>query len=164
MFQHEGENKPYVVFGVTYALLDFSSVFEKPIKNAIIIETGGMKGRGKELTRKELHETLKNNFGIDRVYSEYGMTELMSQFYSDGDEWFRPNGFARVYVRDLNDPFVIHDRGSGVLNIIDLGNIDTCCFVATNDVGELDKDGHFKVLGRLDNSDIRGCNLLYTGS
>ena len=153
-----------ILFGVTYALLDLADTLSfNPERRITIIETGGMKGRKKELTRNEVHQVLCKKFGVTAVRSEYGMTELMSQFYSYVDGLFMPSPSAKVLVRELNDPFSVRTHGVGGLNIIDLGNFETCSFVETKDQGQVYKDGSFKVIGRLDNSDIRGCNLLYTG-
>lgn len=149
---------PKLLIGVSYALLDMLS--QNPIvKNTLIMETGGMKGRRKEMTRAELHEHLKKGFQVDEIWSEYGMTELMSQAYGKNG-YFRFPPWANVLIRDINDPFqTVSDGKSGGINIIDLANIDTCCFIETMDLGR--KDGEqFEVLGRFDNSDIRGCNLM----
>jgi hypothetical protein len=128
----------------------------------IVMETGGMKGRRKEMIREELHEEIKKGFNVQNVHSEYGMTELLSQAYSKNNGLFRPSDTMRVFTRDINDPLsILPPTGKlGVINIVDLANIDTCCFIATDDLGRAYPDGSFEVLGRLDNSDIRGCNLL----
>lgn len=147
-----------VVIGVSYALLDLAENAVEA-KNAIIIETGGMKGRRKEMTRSELHTKLKNGFGINEIWSEYGMTELQSQAYGkNGGFKFAP--WAQGLIRDINDPFsYLSDGKTGGLNIIDLANIDSCCFIETKDLGRT-TGNTFEVLGRFDNSDIRGCNLM----
>ena len=147
-----------LVIGVSYALLDLSKSGIK-ITNAIVIETGGMKGRKKEMTRTELHNHLKKGFGMKNIWSEYGMTELLSQAYGI-DGLFSFPKWAKCMLRDTHDPFnFIHDNRIGGINIIDLGNIDSCCFIETKDLGRI-KNDYFEVLGRFDNSDIRGCNLM----
>lgn len=149
-----------MLFGVTYALLDFAELHQLKCKTAIIMETGGMKGRREEVTREEVHNHLKKSFGVTTVHSEYGMTELLSQAYSNGDGIFTCPPWMKVLVRDEDDPMQISQQGKGAINIIDLANIYSCCFIATDDVGEIYADGSFKILGRMDNSDIRGCSLL----
>ena len=127
----------------------------------IIMETGGMKGRRKEMIREELHAILKAAFRVETIHSEYGMTELLSQAYSKGNGIFQTPKTMKILLRDLNDPFEINPNlRSGGMNVIDLANIDSCCFIETKDIGKLHPDGTFEVLGRFDNSDIRGCNLL----
>lgn len=154
------ESKKIILFGVSYALLDFSVFAEGFYENLIIIETGGMKGRKKELTREVLHERLKIGFGTNKIYSEYGMTELLSQAYSSSNELFKPSSTMTVLIRDINDPFTYLSKNkAGGINIIDLSNIYSCSFVETKDLG-MKKNGCFNILGRYDNSDIRGCNLL----
>ena len=156
-----------ILIGVTYALLDFAEKFPMQLRNTLIMETGGMKGRRKEMTRQEIHGILQQKLGISLVDSEYGMTELLSQAYSKGDGIFHCPAWMKVFMRDEDDPFrLIPASGenggmvTGILNIIDLTNIYSCCFIATDDVGRLHANGSFEVLGRLDNSDIRGCSLL----
>lgn len=149
-----------LVIAVTFALIEFANKFSFPLKNTLLMETGGMKGRGEELTRKEVHEKIKNSFSVSKVHSEYGMTELLSQAYSLGDGLFSCPPWMKVLVRSEDDPFHIVEHGKGVLNIIDLANINSCCFIATDDVGIVHSNGTFEVHGRLDNSDLRGCNLL----
>jgi hypothetical protein len=148
-----------LVIGVSYALLDIAETFPSEVRNVMIMETGGMKGRRKEITREELHHVLKKGFGVDEMWSEYGMTELLSQAYGkNGLFQFPP--WAKCLIRDVNDPFTyLPDGKIGGINVIDLANIDTCCFVETKDLGKA-KGNVFEVLGRFDNSDIRGCNLL----
>ncbi len=154
------ENQKVILFGVAYALLDFAEFISTKKNNLIIIETGGMKGRKKELTRQELHKILTEAFGTEKILSEYGMTELLSQAYTKGDEWFVPASSMKVFIRDINDPFsYISDAKTGGVNIIDLANLYSCSFIETKDLG-LKKQNKFKILGRFDNSDIRGCNLL----
>ncbi|MDB5061370.1 MAG: acyl transferase, partial [Mucilaginibacter sp.] len=127
----------------------------------IVMETGGMKGRRKEMIREELHRTLCTGFGVDAIHSEYGMTELLSQAYSKGDGVFNCPPWMKIITRDTNDPFtLIGESKTGGVNIIDLANINSCAFIATQDLGKVYTDGSFEVIGRFDNSDIRGCNLL----
>ena len=149
-----------VLIGVAFALLDLADKFnEESIVNTIVIETGGMKGRKKEITRKELHDRLKEAFKIETVYSEYGMTELLSQAYGANGLFQFPK-WAYVLIRDINDPFCYLDDGkTGGINVIDLANIDSCAFLETKDLGKKE-NGTFEVLGRFDNSDVRGCNLM----
>lgn len=147
-----------LLIGVSYALLDLA---EKDIntRNCLVMETGGMKGRRKELTREELHSKLRKGLKVDQVWSEYGMTELLSQAYGKDGNFSFPS-WAKCLIRDINDPFTFLEKNkTGGINIIDLANIDSCCFIETKDLGKASKNG-FHVLGRFDNSDIRGCNLL----
>ncbi len=150
-----------ILIGVTYALLDFVEQFELDFPNLIVMETGGMKGKRKELVREELHQLLCKGFGVAKIHSEYGMTELLSQAYSDGDGLFRCPPWMKILLRDTYDPLaIIGNKQTGGINVIDLANINSCSFIATQDLGKLHEDGSFEVLGRFDNSDIRGCNLL----
>ena len=149
-----------LLIGVTFALLDFAEQFPMKLKHTIVMETGGMKGRRKELTRAEMHEILQQNLGVSSIHSEYGMTELLSQAYSKGDGRYICPPWMKVLVRDEEDPLMVKNSGSGVLNVIDLANLYSCSFLATDDVGIVYEDGSFEVWGRLDNSDIRGCSLL----
>jgi len=149
-----------ILFGVTYALLDFAEAFPMPLNHTTIIETGGMKGRKKEMTRWEVHDILKTQFGLKSIHSEYSMTELLSQAYSAGEGKFYCPAWMKILVRSEDDPLHIQQHGRGVINIIDLANIYSCCFIATDDAGVLYKDAGFEVLGRVDNSDVRGCSLL----
>lgn len=152
---------PTILIGVTYALLDFAGRFSFPLKETIVMETGGMKGRREELTRMEVHERLKQAFSLEKIHSEYGMTELLSQAYSQGEGIFACPPWMRVLLREEEDPLTVKKNpGNGVLNIIDLANLYSCSFIATEDAGRLRQDGTFEVLGRMDNSDIRGCSLL----
>ena len=152
-----GENKK-LLFGVSYALLDLAEHNQK-LNNTFVMETGGMKGRRREMTRNELHNILKNSFGVEKIWSEYGMTELQSQGYGANGQFKLPV-WAKCLIRDINDPFnYVQEDVTGGINVIDLVNIDTCCFIETKDLGR-QKDGFFEVLGRFDNSDIRGCNLM----
>jgi len=152
---------PTLLIGVTFALLDF--VEQQPIDfpELIIMETGGMKGRRKEMIREELHQTLCKGFGISVIHSEYGMTELLSQAYSNGNGIFNCPPWMKIITRDINDPItILNTDKTGGINVIDLANINSCSFIATQDLGKVYQDGSFEVLGRFDNSDIRGCNLL----
>lgn len=152
--------EPVILFGTTFALLDLSESYSFPLTNTIIIETGGMKGRKKEIIREELVQRLKQSFAHATINSEYGMTELCSQAYADESGVYHCPPWMKVLVRDEDDPFSVHAVGKGALNIIDLANMHSCSFIATDDVGEVFEDGTFRVHGRLDNSDIRGCSLL----
>lgn len=150
-----------MLIGVTFALLDMAEKFPISIPDAVIIETGGMKGRRSEITRMELHEQLCKGFGVQKIHSEYGMTELLSQAWSAGDGIFRCPPWMKVMIADTNDPLSYLETGrSGGINIIDLANFHSCSFIATQDLGRVFDDGSFEVLGRFDNSDIRGCSLL----
>lgn len=156
--QKEG---PAILIGVTYALLDFAEKYSFPLADTIIMETGGMKGRREELTRMEVHERLKKAFSLEKIHSEYGMTELLSQAYSKGEGIFSSPPWMRVMRREEEDPLSADmGPGTGALNIIDLANLYSCSFIATEDAVRLHDDEAFEVLGRLDNSDIRGCSLL----
>lgn len=155
------QQKPVLLLGVSFALLDFAEKFKTDFKNVIVMETGGMKGKRRELIREELHDVLKSGFNIASVHAEYGMTELFSQAYSKDGGIFYPSPAMRVLTRPINDPLGIEKPGkTGILNIIDLANIDTCCFIATDDLGIVFEDKSFTVSGRMDHSDIRGCNLM----
>jgi hypothetical protein len=148
------------LIGVSFALIDFSAAFPQQLNNTIIIETGGMKGRKQELTKMELHTLLAKQLGVQKIHAEYGMTELLSQAYSHGDGVFTCPPWMKVLVSDEDDPTLLKSIGRGVLHIIDLANIYSCSFIATQDLGEINEDGSFQVLGRLDASDRRGCSLL----
>lgn len=151
----------YIVFGVTYALLDFAENYQLDLNNGIVLVTGGMKGRRKELPRDEVDQQLKNSFKLKQVHSEYGMTELLSQAYSKGNGLFRAPNWMQILIRDAYDPFTyMKDGKSGGINVVDLANLYSCSFIETKDLGRKLKNGQFEVLGRFDNSDIRGCNLL----
>lgn len=155
------EDKPTILLGVTYALLDLAELGPFQLNNTIIMETGGMKGKRKEMLKDELHQTLCNAYGVDVIHSEYGMTELLSQAYSKGNGRFSTPHWMRVLSRDVEDPFTIQRYGkTGGLNIIDLANVHSCAFIATEDLGRVFKNNTFEVLGRFKQSDIRGCNLL----
>jgi len=157
----EAMKQPTLVIGVTFALLDFAAQFTMNLQHTHIIETGGMKGRKKEMTKEEVHTILKTKLGVKHIHSEYGMTELLSQAYSTQNDLHFCPPWMKVLVRDEEDPLNIKTTGKGVINVIDLANIYSCSFIATDDVGEVFKDGSFKIYGRLDNSDLRGCSLLY---
>jgi len=146
--------------GVSFALTDFALAFPQQLKSTIVLETGGMKGRKEELTRNELHQLLKDNLGVANIHSEYGMTELLSQAYAIKDGVFKCPPWMKVMVAEEEDPTAVKETGKGVLHIIDLANIYSCSFIATEDIGEVFEDGSFTVLGRLDASARRGCSLL----
>lgn len=153
--------KKVLLLGVSFALLDLAEEVELDLSNCMVMETGGMKGRREEITREELHAFLGSRFSIPTVHSEYGMTELFSQAYSLGKGYFQTPKGMKLVIRDINDPFSTLKAGkTGGINIIDLSNIYTCAFVETQDLGRIRQDGSFEVLGRIDNSDMRGCNLL----
>lgn len=155
----EAQGLPSILFGVSYALMDFADKFPRALKHCRIIETGGMKGTRKELTKKELHQLLSHAFGHEAICSEYGMTELLSQAYAQHSTVYSPVPWLKALVRDPYDPFAVADSGKGALNFIDLANIYSCCFIETHDLGTV-ADGCFEVHGRMDNAQIRGCNLL----
>lgn len=155
------ENTNVILLGVTYALLDFAASHGFSYPELIIMETGGMKGKRKEMTREEVHGQLKAAFNVNAVHSEYGMTELLSQAYSKGGGLFKPPPWMRISLRATDDPFAtVADGRTGGINIIDLANMDSCAFIATSDLGRLHRGRSFEVLGRFDASDVRGCNLL----
>ncbi len=157
----ESQNKKTLLVGVSFALLDFIETHQLHLKNTIIMETGGMKGRRKEIIREELHQHLKKGFGVDYIHSEYGMTELLSQAYSKGNSRFKTPPWMQVLTRDTEDALTIQNHGkTGGINVIDLANINSCAFIATQDLGRVYADNTFEILGRFDNSDIRGCNLM----
>ena len=158
---------PTLLIGVTYALLDFAEKYPMQLRHTIVMETGGMKGRREEQTRQQVHALLQHQLGISLVHSEYGMTELLSQAYSKGDGLFHCPGWMKVFLRDEDDPFQIKTAAgatkkslTGIINIIDLANIYSCSFIATDDIGRLHANESFEVLGRTDSSDMRGCSLL----
>lgn len=157
----KANNEKVILFGVSFALIDFAIDFPIDFPELIIIETGGMKGRRKEMVREELHSILKKGFGVNRVYSEYGMTELLSQAYSTGEGMYSAPPWMKVLIRDMNDPLsLLPDGKTGGINIIDLANIYSCSFIATQDLGRINANEKFELLGRFDNSDARGCNLM----
>jgi hypothetical protein len=159
----EKQGQKTLLIGVTFGLLDFAEQFPMPLKHTIVMETGGMKGRRREMTRQEVHAILSTAFKTPLIHSEYGMTELLSQAYSYGHGLFDCPPWMKVLVRQDDDPLDVRVAGSGVINIIDLANLYSCAFIATDDVGTVQEDGSFEVLGRVDTSDIRGCNLLIAG-
>ncbi len=155
------ENKKVLLLGVSFALLDLAERYQIDFPELIIMETGGMKGRRKELVREELHKVYRASFGVKNIHSEYGMTELLSQAYSKGDGLFYTPPWMKILIRDTNDPLsLIGENRSGGVNVIDLANLNSCAFIATQDVGKCFPDGSFEILGRFDHSDVRGCNLL----
>jgi len=161
----ENQNQKTLLIGVTFALLDFAHTCSMQLQSTIVMETGGMKGRKKELVKQEVHEVLKNTFGLDSVHSEYGMTELLSQAYSKGGGVFETAPWMKILLREEDDPLTIKTLDTqsserGIINVIDLANIYSCSFIATDDIGVVYPDGTFEVLGRRDNSDLRGCSLL----
>ena len=150
-----------LLIGVSFALLDLIEKQHFNLKNTIIMETGGMKGRRKELVKEELHSILQNGFGVAKIHSEYGMTELLSQAYSKGKGVFKTPPWMQVLARDTEDALTINPpEKNGGINVIDLSNYNSCSFIATQDLGKVYKDGRFEIIGRFDNSDIRGCNLM----
>lgn len=159
----ESKQQKTLLIGVTFGLLDFAEQFPMPLKHTIIMETGGMKGRREEMTRQEVHDILKKAFQLDAIHSEYGMTELLSQGYSTGEGIFLTPPWMKVSVRLEDDPLDVRSSGTGIINVIDLANIYSCCFIATEDVGRVYENGSFEVQGRVDNSDIRGCSLMVAG-
>lgn len=162
--QLEAAGQKTVLIGVTYALLDFAALCPMHLQHTIVMETGGMKGRKKELLRDEVHAILQGAFSLPAIHSEYGMTELLSQAYAAASGRFLTPHWMQALIREEDDPFALHFAAdkprAGVLNIIDLANIHSCSFIATEDVARLHPDGSFEVLGRLDGSDIRGCSLM----
>lgn len=159
----EVKGQKTILIGVTFALLDLAEKFPLPLKHTIVMETGGMKGRREEITRQQVHDILQAAFGLPAIHAEYGMTELLSQAYSAGAGILHCPPWMKVLVREEDDPFAIRQAGSGILNVIDLANIYSCSFIATEDVARVYEDGSFEVQGRMDNSDIRGCSLMVAG-
>ncbi|GAA0872492.1 acyltransferase [Gangjinia marincola] len=159
--QAEKNKRSTLLIGVSFALLDIAEEYSLNLKHTTIMETGGMKGRRKELIRAELHDHLKKGFGVEEIHSEYGMTELLSQAYSTGDGIFRASETMKILIRDPEDPFSYQPLGkTGGINVIDLANLYSCSFIATQDLGKSYPDESFEVHGRFDQSDIRGCNLM----
>lgn len=157
----DASGRNVLLIGVTYALLDLVEKHQFQLKNTIIMETGGMKGKRKEIIREELHEILKKGFGVDAIHSEYGMTELLSQAYSLGNGIFQCPNWMHILIRDTEDALSLIGNGkTGGVNVIDLANFNSCSFIATQDLGKKYDNGSFEILGRFDNSDIRGCNLM----
>lgn len=167
ILHNELQKQPTLLIGVTYALLDFAQKFPMQLRYTTIMETGGMKGRRKELTREEVHKKLQTQLGVSIVHSEYGMTELLSQAYSKGNGFFHSPQWMKILIRDEDDPLhvttpeMLYQKPvTGAVNIIDLANLYSCSFIATDDAGKLYSDNTFEILGRIDNSDLRGCSLL----
>jgi phenylacetate-coenzyme A ligase PaaK-like adenylate-forming protein len=156
----EMDGQKVLLLGVTFALLDFAEAHPMALKHTIVMETGGMKGRKQEMTRDEVHDLLKKQWQLPVIHSEYGMTELLSQAYSLGEGVFRCTNTMKVLARDINDPLEMTTIGSGALNVIDLANVNSCSFLATEDLCQVAADGSFKVLGRMDHSILRGCSLM----
>jgi len=157
----QAKSNKTLLLGVSFALLDFAEQHPMNLHGVTVMETGGMKGRRREITRATLHETLCEAFGVGQIYSEYGMTELFSQAYALGGERFMPTPTMQVHATELNDPFCLLPPGkTGVLNLVDLANLDTCSFVRTEDLGRVYPDGSFEVIGRADDAELRGCNLM----
>ena len=157
----ESKGQKTILFGVTYALLDLAAQYPQHLKHTLIMETGGMKGKRKELLKEEIHQLLEVGFLTENIHSEYGMTELLSQSYSKGKNIFNSPTCMKILIRDVNDPLsIIGNNKTGGINVIDLANIYSCPFIATQDLGKQFDDDSFSVLGRFDNSDVRGCNLL----
>lgn len=155
-------NRKIFLLGVSFALLDFTAEFPIHLPDAVIMETGGMKGKRKELTRAELHQTLQNGFGVPSIHSEYGMTELLSQAYAVKDGLFKPASTMQVFITDIHDVYQPVANGkAGLINVVDLCNVSSCAFIQTTDIGIKHQNGLFEVLGRLDHSDLRGCSLMY---
>lgn len=156
----EERGRKYILIGVSFALLDFAERYKLNMRHGIVMETGGMKGRRKEMVRSELHAVLKGSFGVQSIHSEYGMTELLSQAYSYGDGIYRCSRTMKVFARETNDPLSVHAEGSGAINVVDLANIYSCSFLQTSDLGQVFSDGSFSISGRFDSADVRGCNLM----
>jgi phenylacetate-coenzyme A ligase PaaK-like adenylate-forming protein len=157
----DAANEKVLLIGVSFALLDLIELKQFNLKNTIVMETGGMKGRRKELIRSELHQLLSDGFGVSKIHSEYGMTELLSQGYSNGNGVFNCPPWMKIVTRDTEDALTILPvNKTGGINVIDLANYNSCSFIATQDLGKVDASGNFEIIGRFDNSDIRGCNLM----
>ena len=157
----EAKGQKTLLIGVSFALLDLIEKFQFELKHTIVMETGGMKGRRKEIIRQELHHRLQSGFGVSKIHSEYGMTELLSQAYSKGNGVFSCLPWMKVLTRQPEDPLTLQEPNkTGGINIIDLANLNSCSFIATQDLGRVDENGRFEIIGRFDNSDIRGCNLM----
>lgn len=165
--KNEAAGQQTLLIGVTFALLDLAREFPFPLQHTTVMETGGMKGRRRELTREEVHTVLKQAWQLEQVHSEYGMTELLSQAYSKGEGIFRCPPWMQVLVREEDDPLTVHgpahrETRNGLVNVVDLANLYSCSFIAIDDIGKLHADGSFEITGRMDSSDVRGCSLLYT--
>lgn len=157
---NEAAEKKTLLIGVTFALLDFAAQFQMPLQHTTILETGGMKGRRKELTREEVHGVLMDAFKVKSIHGEYGMTELLSQAYATGNGMYKCPPWMRVLVTEEEDPLTVKTSGRGTLQVIDLANVHSCAFIATEDVGAVYADGSFEVFGRMDHSALRGCSLM----
>ncbi len=165
LLAHEKTGKKAILIGVSFALLDFVEHYKMNLQYTIVMETGGMKGRKKEITRAELHHILKNGFGTEEIHSEYGMTELLSQGYSRGDLTFKSPNWMRILIRETEDPLKYVTEGkTGGVNVIDLANYNSISFIATDDLGKKISQNQFEILGRFDHSDVRGCNLMIVES
>lgn len=165
LIELENQKQKTLLIGVTFALLDFAEQFSMPLQHTTIMETGGMKGRREEMTRQQVHNILSKAFQKEHIHSEYGMTELLSQAYSKGKGIFNCPPWMQILIREEDDPFTIYEAGkkeiaSGAINVIDLANLYSCSFIATEDTGKLYTDRSFEVMGRLDNTDVRGCSLM----
>jgi len=161
LHQLKKSDKKIILWGVSFALLDFAERAELDLSSCIVMETGGMKGRRKEWVREELHDFLCKRFNVRQIHSEYGMTELLSQAYSPGKGYFRVPDWMKILIRDINDPFQGLSEGRvGGVNIVDLANAHSCSFIESEDLGRVVEGSNFEILGRADNSDMRGCNLL----
>jgi len=161
LIQLDKEQSKVLLIGVSYALLDLIELNKFNLKNTLVLETGGMKGRRKEMIKEELHQVLCDGFGLDKIHSEYGMTELLSQAYSHGNGIFKTPPWMKIIIRDSEDALqILPVEKAGGINVIDLANFNSCSFIATQDLGKTHKNGTFEILGRFDNSDIRGCNLM----
>lgn len=162
--KYQYSNQKILLLGVTYALLDLCELNISLSNNFIVMETGGMKGNRPEMLKEELHTYLKSKFNVEKIYSEYGMTELLSQAYCTGNLTFKPVPWMKFLIRDVNDPFSVVENGrTGGINVIDLANVNSCSFIATKDLGRITENGELQLLGRFDDSDTRGCNLLVAG-
>lgn len=163
--ENESNAQRTLLIGVTFALLDFADFFQFPLRYTTVMETGGMKGRRKEITREEVHARLQTAWDLDAIHSEYGMTELLSQAYSKGKGIYRCPAWMKVLLREEDDPLSIMPSStntkSGLVNMVDLANLYSCAFIAIDDIGRLHADGSFEILGRMDSSDVRGCSLMY---
>lgn len=156
----EAAGQKILLLGVTFALLDFADAYSMQLTHTVVMETGGMKGRKEEWTRQQVHDFLKQRWQLTAVHSEYGMTELLSQAYARANGIFHATHTFKALIRDMNDPLDVRASGIGCLNIIDVANIHSCSFIATDDIGKLNTDGSFEVLGRVDHAALRGCSLM----
>jgi phenylacetate-coenzyme A ligase PaaK-like adenylate-forming protein len=161
LMENEKQGKKAILIGVSFALLDFVENYQMNLQQTIVMETGGMKGRKEEITREELHKILRQGLGVSQIHSEYGMTELLSQAYSKGNSRFETPHWMKIQICDTEDPLSLLTQGkTGGINVIDLANLNSCSFIATDDLGKIHPDGSFEILGRFDHSDVRGCNLM----